>query len=62
LLAGILTLLAAASLTLPSNSETPITVIFFAAIFGAVFGGGAYVAITGLGAAWDVAMARLRGR
>jgi hypothetical protein len=61
LFAVMITLMTAASLTLPSNRETPITVIFFAAIFGAVFGGGAYVAIMALGAAWDAAIARLLG-
>jgi hypothetical protein len=39
-----------------------ISVIFVAAVFGAVFGGGSYLAIAALGAAWDAAIGRMRGR
>jgi hypothetical protein len=57
------TLLAVASfVAIPNNKpQYPISALFIAAIVGAVFGGGAYVTITALGAVWDAAIARLRG-
>jgi hypothetical protein len=61
MLSAMVALLAAASFAIPSNRETPITVIFFAAVVGGVFGGGAYVAITAFRAAWDAAIAGMRG-
>jgi hypothetical protein len=39
-----------------------ITVILVAAVFGTVFGGGSYLAITALGTAWDAAVAGIKGR
>jgi hypothetical protein len=57
-----LALLAAASFLIPSNRETSVTVIFIAAMVGAVFGGAAYLAMTVLRAAWDAAVAGMKGR
>jgi hypothetical protein len=60
--AGICTLLAVASFAIPNNiPEHPIFAVVIAAVGGAVFGGGAYVAIMALGAAWDAAIARMWG-
>jgi hypothetical protein len=61
-LAGICTLLAVASFAIPNNiPQRPISAVVIAAVVGAVFGGGAYVAIMALGAAWDAAIARMWG-
>jgi membrane associated rhomboid family serine protease len=38
-----------------------IAVNLVVAVFGAVFGGGSYLAITALGAAWDAAVAGIKG-
>jgi hypothetical protein len=52
-----------ASFAIPSNrAANPITVIFIAAMVGAVFGGAAYLAMTVLRAAWDAAVAGMKGR
>jgi hypothetical protein len=62
MLAGICTLLAVASFAIPNNiPQHPIFAVVIAAVVGAVFGGGAYVAIMALGAAWDAAIARMWG-
>jgi len=62
LLAGFGTLLAVASFAIPNNiPQHPVAAVVIAAVGGAVFGGGAYVAIMALGAAWDAAIARMWG-
>ena len=35
---------------------------FVVPVLGAVFGGASYLAMTALGAAWDAAVARIKGR
>jgi hypothetical protein len=48
-------------LAFPTKPQHVVPILLIAVVVGAVFGGGAYVAITALRAAWDTAIARVRG-
>lgn len=62
ILAGMGTFIAACSLlAFPTKPQHVVPILLIAVVVGAVFGGGAYVAITALRAAWDTAIARVRG-
>jgi hypothetical protein len=63
LAAGLGTLMGAASFGIPSNrGASPVSVMLVAVAGGAVFGGGGYLVIMALGAAWDAAVAGIKRR